>query len=96
MSTVRIPTASDQVVDESRGVLAADMLVWYHFPVWKTTICSCFVRQSTRCRKTTGASSSFGTSAILGIEPKAASIRYVRALEKLEKKLMELSCFGKG
>ena len=32
----------------------------------------------------------------LGIEPKAASIRYVRALEKLEKKLMELSCFGKG
>lgn len=35
-------------------------------------------------------------AAILGIEPKAASIRYVRALEKLEKKLMELSCFGKG
>lgn len=32
---------------------------------------------------------------ILGIEPKAASIRYVRALEKLEKKLLELSCFGK-
>ena len=33
---------------------------------------------------------------ILGIEPKAASIRYVRALEKLEKKLLELSCFGNG
>ena len=32
-------------------------------------------------------------AAILGIEPKAASIRYVRALEKLEKKLMEVSCF---
>ena len=32
-------------------------------------------------------------AAILGIEPKAASIRYVRALEKLEKKLLELSCF---
>ena len=33
---------------------------------------------------------------ILGIEPKAASIRYVRALERLQKKLMELSCFGKA
>ena len=32
-------------------------------------------------------------AAILGIVPKAASIRYVRALEKLERKLMELSCF---
>lgn len=32
-------------------------------------------------------------AAILGIEPKAASIRYVRALEKLEKKLAEISCF---
>lgn len=32
-------------------------------------------------------------AAILGIEPKASSIRYVRALEKLEKKLLELSCF---
>lgn len=32
-------------------------------------------------------------AAILGIEPKAASIRYVRALEKLGKKLLELSCF---
>lgn len=30
---------------------------------------------------------------ILGIEPKAASIRYVRALEKLQKKLTEISCF---
>ena len=30
---------------------------------------------------------------ILGIEPKAASIRYVRALEKLERKLAEISCF---
>lgn len=34
-------------------------------------------------------------AAVLGIEPKAASIRYVRALEKLEKKLLELSCFQK-
>jgi RNA polymerase sigma-70 factor (ECF subfamily) len=33
---------------------------------------------------------------ILGIEPKAASIRYVRALERLQKKLMELSCFRKA
>jgi RNA polymerase sigma-70 factor (ECF subfamily) len=31
----------------------------------------------------------------LGIEPKAASIRYVRALERLREKLMELSCFKK-
>lgn len=33
---------------------------------------------------------------ILGIEPKAASIRYVRALERLQKKLMELSYFRKA
>ena len=32
-------------------------------------------------------------AAILGLEPKAASIRYVRALERLKKKLLELSCF---
>ncbi len=32
-------------------------------------------------------------AAALGIEPKAASIRYVRALERLQKKLMEVSCF---
>ena len=32
-------------------------------------------------------------AAALGIEPKAASIRHVRALERLQKKLMELSCF---
>ena len=32
---------------------------------------------------------------VLGIEPKAASIRYVRALERLQQKLMELSCFKK-
>lgn len=30
---------------------------------------------------------------VLGIDPKAASIRYVRALERLQRKLMELSCF---
>lgn len=30
---------------------------------------------------------------ILGIEPKAASIRHVRALERLQRKLMELTCF---
>lgn len=35
-------------------------------------------------------------AAVLGIEPKAASIRYVRALERLQKKLMELSCFRKS
>ena len=34
-------------------------------------------------------------AAALGIEPKAASIRYVRALERLQKKLMEVSCFKK-
>ena len=34
-------------------------------------------------------------AAALGIEPKAASIRYVRALERLQSKLMELSCFKK-
>lgn len=32
-------------------------------------------------------------AAILGIEPKAASIRHVRALERLQRKLMEVSCF---
>ena len=32
---------------------------------------------------------------ILGIEPKAASIRHVRALERLQRKLAELSCFRK-
>ena len=32
-------------------------------------------------------------SAILGIEPKAASIRHVRALERLQRKLTEVSCF---
>ncbi|MBQ9431560.1 MAG: sigma-70 family RNA polymerase sigma factor [Kiritimatiellae bacterium] len=32
-------------------------------------------------------------AAVLGIAPKAASIRYVRALEHLQKKLAELSCF---
>ena len=32
----------------------------------------------------------------LGIDPKAASIRYVRALERLQQKLMELSCFRKN
>ena len=32
-------------------------------------------------------------AAALGISEKAASIRYVRALEKLQKKLLELSCF---
>ena len=35
-------------------------------------------------------------ASVLGIEPKAASIRHVRALERLQKKLMELSCFRKG
>ena len=34
-------------------------------------------------------------AAALGIAPKAASIRYVRALERLQQKLMELSCFKK-
>ena len=32
-------------------------------------------------------------AAVLGIDPKAASIRYVRALERLHQKLTELSCF---
>ena len=32
-------------------------------------------------------------AAALGIEQKAASIRYVRALERLQKKLTEVSCF---
>lgn len=35
-------------------------------------------------------------AAVFGIDQKAASIRYVRALERLQKKLMEYSCFGKG
>ena len=35
-------------------------------------------------------------AAALGIEPKAASIRYVRALERLQQKLMEVSCFKKN
>ena len=35
-------------------------------------------------------------AAALGITEKAASIRYVRALEKLEKKLVEISCFRKN
>lgn len=34
-------------------------------------------------------------AAVLGIDPKAASIRYVRALERLQQKLMEVSCFKK-
>ena len=34
-------------------------------------------------------------AAALGIDPKAASIRYVRALERLKQKLMEMSCFRK-
>ena len=33
-------------------------------------------------------------AAVLGIEPKAASIRHVRALERLQRRLMELSCFA--
>ena len=35
-------------------------------------------------------------AAALGLQPKAASIRYVRALERLQQKLMELSCFKKN
>ena len=35
-------------------------------------------------------------AAALGIEPKAASIRYVRALERLRQKLVEVSCFKKN
>ena len=34
-------------------------------------------------------------AAALGLQPKAASIRYVRALERLQSKLMELYCFKK-
>ncbi len=34
-------------------------------------------------------------AAALGIESKAASIRYVRALERLQKRLVEISCFRK-
>lgn len=33
---------------------------------------------------------------VLGIETKAASIRHVRALERLQKKLTELSCFRRN
>ena len=36
---------------------------------------------------------SFGGYAALGLTGKAASIRYVRALEKLQQKLVEVSCF---
>ena len=35
-------------------------------------------------------------AAALGLTEKAASIRYVRALERLQQKLMELSCFQKN
>ena len=35
-------------------------------------------------------------AAALGITEKAASIRYVRALERLQKKLVEVSCFRKN
>lgn len=35
-------------------------------------------------------------ASVIGIEPKAASIRHVRALERLQKKLTELSCFRKA
>ncbi len=35
-------------------------------------------------------------SAALGITEKAASIRYVRALERLQQKLVEVSCFRKN
>lgn len=35
-------------------------------------------------------------AAILGLEVKAASIRHVRALERLQKKLLEISCFRKS
>lgn len=34
-------------------------------------------------------------ASVLGIDPKAASIRYVRALERLQKRLAEVSCFRK-
>ena len=33
-------------------------------------------------------------AAVFGIDQKAASIRHVRALERLQKRLMEYSCFG--
>jgi RNA polymerase sigma-70 factor (ECF subfamily) len=35
-------------------------------------------------------------AAALGVAEKAASIRYVRALERLRQKLLEVSCFGKN
>ena len=35
-------------------------------------------------------------AAALGLTEKAASIRYVRALERLQQKLMEISCFRKN
>ena len=35
-------------------------------------------------------------AAVLGLTEKAASIRYVRALERLQQKLMEVSCFRKN
>ena len=35
-------------------------------------------------------------AAVLGLSEKAASIRYVRALERLQQKLMEVSCFRKN
>ena len=35
-------------------------------------------------------------AAVLGVAEKAASIRYVRALERLRQKLLEVSCFGKN
>lgn len=35
-------------------------------------------------------------ASILGIEAKAASIRYVRALERLQRKLLEISCFRRA
>lgn len=35
-------------------------------------------------------------AAVLGIAEKAVSIRYVRALERLQKKLVEVSCFRKN
>lgn len=41
----------------------------------------------------------FGNSecaAVLGLTEKAASIRYVRALERLQQKLVEVSCFRKN
>lgn len=35
-------------------------------------------------------------AAVLGVAEKAASIRYVRALDRLRKKLLEVSCFRKN